>query len=388
MLHIFPYNAAFSSSPSFVRQEVKDGADDWYFYNIYGVEKNGKQYTDDTIYNMTRNLVGNIQSVSYQSDGRTLNITFWLDRPFFNTSSYNHSPPVGHKPAYYVYIDADSDSRTGWNGIDYVNTFAWNDTSKRWTSAFTEISDSGYRLIKETNYKQTGNNDRHILITTDLGEMMYPPQYRIVFVGVDMIYDNSIKTYRKLTDLVNTIHIPTPKFTITFSPSTIQITRGKQNSTEIMTKSIYPISSVQNLQPQIRFYSENKNINGIFPKFQPNSIFVSTDGSAISNLLINASQNAHTSTLPIHANISFPSEFFGNPGAIATETSYLTIFIQDPISPMKQIQNTFSSLTTPLVAFATIVSIITGLGGLVGLRKFRSRKNKDKVDGKPPSGVQ
>jgi hypothetical protein len=65
-------NKALSESPSFSRQEIEDATNDWTFTDkeaCMSGEKPNFQYPD-------------IQSVSYFSDGKTLNITYWLSRPF------------------------------------------------------------------------------------------------------------------------------------------------------------------------------------------------------------------------------------------------------------------------------------------------------------------
>ena len=388
LLSIFVWGATdsvkiFGASPTFVRQEVEDGSNDWYFNNLLQIERSGRQYTEDKIQNLTGTNIGNLQSVTYLSDGKTLNITFWLDGPFFNLSSSSHAPPKDHSPGFYIYIDADSDVKTGWNGIDYINTLTWSESNHQWVNEFSEVSDSGSRLMIETNYTRDIHDNKNIFIPIDLGKMNYPPQYRIVCLAEDWIWDENIETLRRLTDFVNTIHIPPAKFKISFSPPVMQITRGDQNSTEIMAKSVYPLSNIENLQPEISFYSLNKSSDGIMQKFEPNLTSLTADGLAISNLIVKASQNAHTSKLPVRLNISFPSEYFGNPAAVVTETSNITLNIQDPISPMQQIQYAVTTIGTPLGTIATIVTIITGLAGLKIWSSIRKNKTKNgNPDGK------
>lgn len=60
-------------------------------------------------------------AVNYLSDGKTLNTTFWLASGFGNSSSlstYTYDQPF-KKISYGMLIDADSNTKTGYNGADY-----------------------------------------------------------------------------------------------------------------------------------------------------------------------------------------------------------------------------------------------------------------------------
>src|SRR5205823_9602073 len=60
----------------------------------------------------------NILAVDYLSDGKTLDTTFWLASGFENFSASIYNQPF-RKITYGMLIDADSNTKTGYNGADY-----------------------------------------------------------------------------------------------------------------------------------------------------------------------------------------------------------------------------------------------------------------------------
>jgi len=95
-------------------QELVDSQGDWSKINTDPDESTlFNEVNEDIIKNLTGSTIGDINSVNYVSDGRYLNVTFWLSQPF-------EEKPSKHIPSYNVLIDADSDPTTGGDlGIDY-----------------------------------------------------------------------------------------------------------------------------------------------------------------------------------------------------------------------------------------------------------------------------
>jgi hypothetical protein len=57
-----------------------------------------------------------ILAVDYISNGKTLNATFWLDSGLKNSSAAIFNQP-DRKVSYGMLIDADSNTKTGYNGL-------------------------------------------------------------------------------------------------------------------------------------------------------------------------------------------------------------------------------------------------------------------------------
>ena len=87
------YKQTYADSPSFVRQEIKDATEDWqlwkrslHSFNV--TTRDGKTVTLDMANNMSDCKINgqfnspDIESVSYSSDGKTLDGTIWLTAPF------------------------------------------------------------------------------------------------------------------------------------------------------------------------------------------------------------------------------------------------------------------------------------------------------------------
>jgi hypothetical protein len=100
----FSFNKTFAaSSPSFRLQEITDERNQW--VQTYGNDSTHlkSEYT-------------NILAVDYLSDGKILNATYWLASNSKNASTYNQ--PY-RNISYGMLIDTDSNTKTGYNGVDY-----------------------------------------------------------------------------------------------------------------------------------------------------------------------------------------------------------------------------------------------------------------------------
>ncbi len=87
------FRHGYADSPLFVRQEVKDGKEDWELWKGSLHSFNITTHTGNPVsLDMAKNLSyckingkfisPDIESISYMSDGKTLNGTIWLTAPF------------------------------------------------------------------------------------------------------------------------------------------------------------------------------------------------------------------------------------------------------------------------------------------------------------------
>ena len=80
---------------------------------------------------------GDIIDITLLSDGRFLNVTYWLSSPF-------NIKPDKTSPEYYVRFDTDSNPSTGdEKGADYLFDVLWDNGTQSWESVFQEYSKSG-----------------------------------------------------------------------------------------------------------------------------------------------------------------------------------------------------------------------------------------------------
>jgi hypothetical protein len=174
MIWGYPFVKVFASSPSFAREEIRDDFGDW--INITTAEPaEGDPLAD-------------ILSVDYYSDGRSLNSTVWLSSPLYPSSFGNINV------SYVLLIDSDMNRGTGIEGADYKIEIKWDNRTKSWTREFIEwesihprighVEDRAISKItldakNYTGFSEIGN--RYISLSTDLGAIGSPSQYRIIF---------------------------------------------------------------------------------------------------------------------------------------------------------------------------------------------------------------
>ena len=113
-------SAVASSSPTLVREEVTDPPNDWWDYTLR------QEYVGEPIAN-------DLAAVSYFSDGQVLNATLFLHEQFV-------PEPSSFRPGYGALINVDSNSKTGWQGWDYMMRIGWDNRTKEWTYELQERS--------------------------------------------------------------------------------------------------------------------------------------------------------------------------------------------------------------------------------------------------------
>ena len=63
---------------SFIRQEVMDNGDDWYYYDYSNTLGKSQPYNESYIRSLTGSNIGNIRSVTYSGNDSMLIATLWL----------------------------------------------------------------------------------------------------------------------------------------------------------------------------------------------------------------------------------------------------------------------------------------------------------------------
>jgi hypothetical protein len=351
----------YAASPAFSRQEINDANDDWLPFNSTTLANNQDVISNDRIINITGSSPGNIRSVSYISDGKTLNVTYWL------TSSFEKIPST-HFPSYIAYIDADSNIGTGWNGIDYISEIKFDNKTKTWKSAFGELSYAGgYRSLKKienfSGYDKE-HSSSYVFLSLDLGLMDFPEQYRIIFLETDLSKNKYTSLEFQAVDYVNTAYIPAPKFIISTSPDSVSLVPGQKKTIEMKIKALNLIPS-SSIQPKISFYNRQGPDNGIVLSFRPDQIYLQPDSSASSELTVDTipSLLPHTYTVPLSATITFPSEFSGNPSVNITRYSNLTATVLDWSQRIKDLATDWINPISSI--FAALIGVAGGTIGLI-----------------------
>jgi hypothetical protein len=356
---------SYSVSPSFGHKEFRDQPFDLInqtkikgFSNSCEPERSWNQSID-------------ISAVDYFSDNKIFNATLWLRSTIDNVS-------FGYQdiPSYNVLIDADSNSETGWEGIDYQmeivrNNEAWNKTLYQFP-----LYGLPYRIIKQENQSteelyEIGN--KYVLMDLNLAAVSSPEKYQVMFYAEDKTRDNCVW----MTDFTSWITIPNPDLTVNTTPSSIELRPGDKqvigaqlaaNSNFTPEVSNYTVidNNISGIQSEVL----NRHRNGVEPVNMeiriPSEIGI---GKYIIPLQANVTQISGTPDTPIF-NLGY-----------SLEKANLPVTVLKPFTLQEVVINFWKDWGSPI---AFIVGIITGKLGssFLELLKnyFKKSNSKSKIE--------
>jgi hypothetical protein len=168
-----------------------------------------------------------ILAVNYISDGQTLNTTIWLSSGFANSSFTANSTDANQssrKLSYGMLIDADSNTKTGYNGADY--DFYVESASGKLSGYLYQLSTTGgFRLIgSKINFTQSHAESTvgpgHANLNLDLSSINSPSQYDLLFYSAESFKSNEVRQF------TSWVTIPPPSMQITTTPNDIIIRQG------------------------------------------------------------------------------------------------------------------------------------------------------------------
>lgn len=215
---LFVQDAFATTSPSFQRQELSLDTGQWFDLIWQNSTSSGPNYAD-------------IQSVSYSSSGRHLDATLWL-------AGFETSPNDYENVNYGMYFDADSNNRTGLDGIDYKIEISWNNESRTWTRAFEEWSSNGKNKTLDKEGNATDFFDKagsYVTMSADLDSMLSPENYRVLFYAE--VYNQKKVPIYWIIDSTNWISIPSPELNFVVLPNPIVLVQGEDSIAEVRINS-------------------------------------------------------------------------------------------------------------------------------------------------------
>jgi hypothetical protein len=212
LLILHPFHRTMAISPSFELQELVNENRHW--VQTYGNSESHlrSNYTD-------------ILAVDYISDGKALNATFWLASGFNKSAIATFNQPY-RNITYGMLIDADSNTKTGYNGADY--DFYVESAGGKLSAYLYQLSSTGaYRLIGSAINYSKSFVDSNVLpgavhLSLDLGSINNPSNYDLLFYSAESYKSNEVRQF------TNWVSIPPPTFQITTSPSNIVIRQGEE----------------------------------------------------------------------------------------------------------------------------------------------------------------
>jgi hypothetical protein len=347
---VLPSTNVFGASPSFIRNEIKN-LPHW-INMIYGNQtENGPNYTK-------------ITSVTYASDGKSLNATLWLHS--LKELNESHWKPNIHWISYGVMIDSDLNNNTGYDSADYQLGITWNQTSGKWIKTLAEYSSSGeYRKIVPdiTNYTKflEDGKGNYVDLNLDLSKILFPSKYRLFFYAYSQ--DNKTNSMQWLLDPIPWISVPQISLDVWTSPASVDLIPGGKASIEL---------DINSTSASHSFIDLNTTATpNIIVEFQDKKLNLPTKGIAKTTLTVSSLSNIvpGTRSLDITGRVFYPPQYFNIPGSNAPirigssgnaiDTSIPLRIHNVPAADISQVWNQIGSqITFAIIYIPPVVAII------------------------------
>jgi hypothetical protein len=366
----------FAESPSFVRQEIKDILDDDDDFITYN-ESSSEYNKADT--NCTQQSIKptDIKSVSYNSDGKTLDATIWLNSSFIESPDQDQSEIHWKHLVYSMYVDIDSAYDLG---VDYIINILWSEDNKTWTKEVIESSPPAAKFVS-TKSNLTGFFDKsYVMLSLDLNMVNYPTQYKVFFVtGANFTKEHEPNAECSIVDVSNLVSVPPPEFEIFTSPTLLELRPGEQKNVQLK------IQSKTNLNSNIALFTEgNENVQA---DFTTNQTFMSPSSIAISTLKITATQDAkpQSFSIPLSMHVTFPKIFEVTLGGklnfenaispMLQKKSYFTITILPELTWPEHMEN-FAKWLSPINSVWTFITAVGAVMVPIIIRMYKKKEEK------------
>ncbi|CAN5796608.1 hypothetical protein BH23THE1_BH23THE1_35730 [soil metagenome] len=242
-----PVHEAVAASPAFDQvlihdKKISNQKNDW-------VQTHGNDSAN------LRSDHADILAVDYLSDGKTLDITFWVKSNSENASLYNQ--PF-KKIRYGVLIAIVSlPQNSGYNGANY--NYYVEAVNGNWSEYLYQLSSTGTSALLEskTNYTEPFSNPTigpgYVKLRLNLDSINTPSNYGLSFYTAESFKSSEVR------DFTNWVAVPPPVIDILTHPENIVIRQGEKKiiPTEIET-------ALSNNVTRIAFeYGTNFSSNGL-----------------------------------------------------------------------------------------------------------------------------
>lgn len=240
------------------------------------------------------------------------------------------------------------------------------------------------------------NGKHYVLLSLDLGSILYLGKYKVTFYSDVQKDDNS----HVISDFTRWIAVPPPELHISTSPTNITLTPGEEKTIEIK------VASTEGYTPAVNLSAKAPSDGSIKFYFKKgfDMLVVPSYGMVTTDMIISAVQNASIApyTLTIFANSSFPpeqlitvkspdsktspsSKFF--PPSVQESqnvfsSSTMAITVLPPLTLQQQISESWNGFGSAINGFVGLVAAVIGIAGIIGgwfLRKSKSRFCKNRL---------
>jgi hypothetical protein len=272
--------------------------------------------------------------------------------------------------------DAGTDYRVLYSRIPH-NTWTGNWSRQlQETSAYDKIKVLEEYVIRS---KLSEPEESYIDFSFDLDKVNSPSQYKMAFYITDYFVKDHVLC--RLIDTTNWVIIPPPDFSMSVSPSSVLLRPGEEKNLELQIKGSTNLQSEASLSHSNKNSTKDLQINFIPDKM---SIPPSGTGSVSLHLEANHSAKPRPYTIPIVANISFPTSitsrggetFSNNRSVNIIETTNLTSAVLPPFTDAEKLNNFTKIWITPIQGIWTFLA---GVGAVIApfiITLYRRRKKE------------
>lgn len=328
---LYTSHKAFAVSPAFDEvlisdQELKTLKSHWI-----------QTYGNDSTH--LKSGYANLSAVNYQSDGKTLDATFWLASNSENASTY--SQPF-KKIRYGMLIAIVSlPQNSGYNGANY--DYYVEAANGKWSEYLYKLSSTGSRMLltSRINYTQPFGTPTigrgYINLRLDLGSIKYPTKYGLSFYTAESYKSNEVRDYSPW------IAVPPATISILTNPKNVAIRQGEERlvPAEIGTEFSNNVTSIT-FDTRTSFTSSGLNVSA--QRIQP-PLFK-----------INVSPNATIGVyrVPLTASLLISTTSSAFPSLNDTATGYV-----DPEFQVSKKYPTIGYITSPANLTVSVIPAVT-----------------------------
>ena len=333
-------NALATSSPSFPRSIMKDE-------NMDNIDRYRTLLYEPQL------LPIDISSISFLSDGRFLNATFWLSSPLEkeNFPRYANSN-ISFQMS--VYIEGDKDGVSQYDvAIMPQRNGSWTYTIKEYAPfSEGEQNNKHHRILERKMYSDAddfGAEVNYVDLSLDLEKIGFPSEYTVGFFST--AYDN----YDYVVDYIQNDRVPPRINAITFTlPEPVRLDKGEEN---IVNMSVNAIDL--NEESIVQLSDGNVSDNSVI-RFSPNSIDVPLNGSVNTKMSIRVleSMEAGGTTQSFIVNVTGKSGIESLPWK---EEFDATIVAPDQIAKIMERISSFLGSSPVTYTVPTIIALIVAL---------------------------
>jgi hypothetical protein len=217
LISISLFRNAFAESPAFDQVMIPDAPmsnqkNDWV-----------QTYGNDSTH--LRSGYANILAVDYDSDGKTLDATFWLASNSENASTYNE--PLKHIRYGMLIAIVSLPQNSGYNGANY--DFYIEAVNGKWSQYLYQLSSTGTRSLvySKTNYTESFGGPTvgpgYVKLRLDLAYMHSPSSYGLSFYTAESFKSNEER------DFTGWVGVPPAAISTVTRPKDIVIRQGEEH---------------------------------------------------------------------------------------------------------------------------------------------------------------